>query len=254
MNPPIDLSIVIPAYREADRIDRSMRELAAFLNSRSFGAVEILIMAQSDDDTGAAAAVDAKLFDHFKVVNLGKRMGKGGAVRAGMLMATGRYRLFMDADLATPLSHLDDVYQLMQQQVKVAIAVRNLWSIHKGLLRKLISKSSNIAAQLMLLPGIKDTQCGFKIFEATAADRIFSRQTMLSWSFDVEILVIAKRLGYRIHFIQVADWKDPKILGLVGDSAAKAAIKGFADLITIRLNTWKGVYKHRSYDPQVAES
>lgn len=209
-------------------------------------------MAQSEDDTGAAAATDAKLFKHFRVINLGKRSGKGGAVRAGMFEAQGRYRLFMDADLATPLLHLDDVKAVMDRSGKVAIAVRDLPRIHKGLLRKLITKTGNILAQIILLPGISDTQCGFKVFEAEAAGAIFSRQTILGWGFDLEILAIARHLKYKVETFEANDWHDPKAVGLVGDSAAGAALDTFRDLLKIRWNLMRGLYQEPSfhYDPK----
>lgn len=250
----IDLSIIIPAYREAERIEASLKTLAEFIKDRDYGRVEVIVMAQSDDDSGAAAQHDAKYFHDFRVINLGQRSGKGGAVRAGMFEARGRYRMFMDADLATPLEHLDDVHGLMERRGKVGIAVRNLFTIHKNPRRALISKVSNLAVQLLLLPGIKDTQCGFKVFEAEAAKAIFSRQTITSWSFDVEILAIARYLGFRIETFEAPDWRDPKpeASGLSGDSPLKVAIREAQDPLLIRWNLWAGQYTHPSftYEPE----
>jgi dolichyl-phosphate beta-glucosyltransferase len=155
----------------------------------------------------------------------------------------------MDADLATPLEHLDQVHAAIQQNAKVIIAVRNLWSIHKGLLRKMMSKFGNLFIQVLILPGVKDTQCGFKAFEAEAAEQIFSRQTMLGWSFDAEILKIARLQGFAITKIEAPDWKDPKVagMGLVGDSALHAAIQTLLDTVVIRLDAWGGSYKKPNY-------
>src|SRR5262249_46638636 len=155
----------------------------------------------------------------------------GRDVRLGMFEAKGRYRMFMDTDLATPLRHLDEVYAGMQRGDQVIIAVRNLWSIHKGLLRKMMSKFGNVFIQVLILPGIKDTQCGFKAFEASVAEEVFSRQTMLGWSFDAEVLKIARLSHYKITTIEAPDWKDPKPagMGLVGDSAMHAAIQTLLD-------------------------
>lgn len=243
----IDLSIIIPAYKEHHQIQPRLKELAAFLKTHNYGAVEIIVMAQSQDDTGAAAQVEAGLFHHFRVVNLGKRAGKGGAVRAGMFEARGRYRLFMDADLATPLSHLDDAWQAMESGAKVAIAVRNLASIHKSWTRKIITVGGNILAQVILLPGIKDTQCGFKVFEASAAEAIFGRQTIVGWGFDMEILAIGRQLGYKIETFGADDWRDPKAQGLVGDSPTGAALQVLGDLLRIRWNLLTGLYRKRSF-------
>ena len=246
----IDLSIIIPAYMEAAGIASDLEKLAAFLATRNYGAVEVVVVvADSSDGTAKIAESKAKLFQHFHLVHAGPRVGKGRDVRLGIFEAKGHYRLFMDADLATPLEHLDDVYAAMQRGDRVIIAVRNLLQIHKGLLRKFMSGFGNIFAQVMILPGIKDTQCGFKAFEAEAAEAIFARQTMLGWSFDAEVLKIARLCKYRITTIEAPDWKDPKAagMGLVGDSPLKAAVQTFWDIIVIRLNVWRGVYRKPNY-------
>jgi dolichyl-phosphate beta-glucosyltransferase len=245
-----NLSIIIPAYMEAAGIADDLDRLAAFLKTRDYGVVEVLVVvADSPDGTAKIAESKAKLFSHFRVVHAGPRVGKGRDVRLGMYEATGRYRLFMDADLATPLEHLDDVHAGIQRGDDVIIAVRDLWSIHKGLLRKMMSKFGNLFIQVLILPGIKDTQCGFKAFEAEVAEDIFSRQTMLGWSFDAEVLKIARLRRYKIGQFNTPDWKDPKAanMGLVGDSALHAAIQTLLDTVQIRLNVWMGKYRKPSY-------
>lgn len=248
--PTIDISIIVLAYMEAGIIADSLQQLASWLKSHDYGTVEVLVVtAESTDGTGKIAQSQASLFEHFRLINAGPRVGKGRDCRLGMFEARGRYRLFMDADLATPLRHLDDVKAFMDRNGQVGIAVRNLFSIHKGLARKLMSKTANVAAQILVVPGIKDTQCGFKVFEAKAAEAIFSRITLLSWSFDLEVLGIARQLGYKIDYFEAPDWKDPKAAGqgLVGDSQLKIVIKGFMDPFKIRLNIWAGRYRKPSY-------
>lgn len=247
MTEVIDLSIIIPAYREADTIELHLEELADYLKDHDYGRVEVLVMAQSEDDTGAAAKHDARYFHDFRVINLGKRAGKGGAVRAGMFEASGRYKLFMDADLATPLHHLDDVKHLMDGGAKVGIAVRDIISTHKGL-RKYLSQFGNLLTQILIAPGIRDTQCGFKVFEAEAAEQIFSRQTILGWAFDMEVLLIARKLGYKIEIFTANDWHDPKTAGLVGESALKTAVNMFSDMLRIRSRALRGVYRKPSFN------
>ncbi len=247
---PIDLSIIIPAYMEADRISDVLGELAAFLSSRDYGAVEVIVVsADSPDGTANLAGSQAHLFKHFRLIQPGPKVGKGRDVRVGMFEARGRYRVFMDADLATPLVHLDEVKAFMDRGGKIAIAVRDLFVIHKGLMRKTMSKSANLAAQLLVVPGIKDTQCGFKVFEGSVAEDIFGRMTMLQWSFDMELLAIARLRGYEIEVIQTPDWKDPKAngTGLVGESMVKVVLGGLLDPFKIRLNIWAGRYKTASY-------
>ncbi|MDB5178291.1 MAG: hypothetical protein JWN01_234 [Patescibacteria group bacterium] len=248
---PIDLSIIIPAYMEAAGIADDLEKLAAFLKTRDYGAVEVVVVVpDSPDGTAKIAESRAKLFQHFRLVHAGPRVGKGRDVRLGMYESRGHYKIFMDADLATPLEHLDDVKRLViDKNAHIGIATRDLWKIHKGLIRKLISSTSNVAAQILVAPGIKDTQCGFKVFRADTAEVIFGRMTMLSWSFDAEIILIARLLHYKIVSIEAPDWKDPKAagMGLVGDNPIKAALSGFLDLWIIRWNAIIGKYKKPNY-------
>lgn len=245
----VQLSIIIPAYNEGPDFGPRMQTLASYLSDNHFNDVEVLAMMQSDDRSGDVAVEHdfEKRHPAFRTINLGKRAGKGAAVRAGMFEAKGRYRLFMDADLATPLHHLEDVRALMDRDVKVGIGIRDLVSSHKDFLRKFITQFGNILAQVILLPGIKDTQCGFKVFEATAAEEIFSRQTITGWGFDLEVLAIARHLKYKVETFPIDDWHDPKAAGLVGDSAARAAVQVFRDLVSVRWGLVIGRYKKRTF-------
>src|SRR5262249_22022378 len=151
---PPDLTIIIPAYMEAVGIAGSLEKLSAFINSRDYGVVEVVVVVpDSPDGTADIAQTKDGLFKHFKVFHGGPRVGKGRDVRLGIFEATGRYRLFMDADLATPLIHLDEVKAAMDQGAPVIIAVRDLVKIHKGILRKLMSSFGNIFIQVLILPG-----------------------------------------------------------------------------------------------------
>ena len=245
---PLDLSIIIPAYQEAGVITQTLKDLAAWLKGHDYGETEVVVVvADSPDGTADLARAEAHRFTHFLLIEPGERVGKGRDVRAGMLHANGRYRLFMDADLATPLKHLDDVSRLMQQKADLGIAVRDLAKIHPGIKRRLVSEFGNILAQAILLPGIRDTQCGFKVFRADVAEATFRRMTILGWGFDLEVLAIARKLGFKIHTFVAPDWTDPKAdhHGLSSDSVGRAALQTFGDLMRIRLNLWTGAYRPR---------
>jgi dolichyl-phosphate beta-glucosyltransferase len=244
--PPIDLSIIIPAYQEAGVITTTLQRLAVWLDEHTYGNVEIVVVvADSPDGTAKLARAEAKKFKHFQLIEPGERVGKGRDVRAGILHAHGRYRLFMDADLATPLRHLDDVAKLMAEDTDLGIAVRDLAKIHPGFKRRVVSEFGNILAQIVLLPGLKDTQCGFKVFRADVAEAVFRRLTIMGWGFDLEVLAIARKLGYRIRIFEAPDWTDPKahLAGLSSDSVIDAAMQTFGDLIRVRLNLWSGAYR-----------
>jgi dolichyl-phosphate beta-glucosyltransferase len=248
--PSVDLSIIIPAYMEAKMIADSLDRLAAFLKTRDYGVVEVLVVvADSTDGTATIVLSRSKLFTRFRVIQPGPRVGKGRDVRIGIFEAEGRYRIFMDADLATPLEHLDAIKSFMDDHGQVAIGIRDLVSTHRGLLRKTITRSGNLLAQLLLLPGIDDTQCGFKAFEASVAQDVFGRMTITGWGFDMEILAIARRRHYKITKLAIPDWYDPKLgdEGLAGDSASSAAIQVLRDLIKIRFMAWAGRYRTLNY-------
>ncbi len=246
---PIDLSIIIPTYKEAFRIGDTMSQIAHYFASKKQSVELIVVDAQSPDGTAEAAKKQAKLFDNFQLIDAGpkppKKALKGKQVKLGMLAAKGKYLVFMDADLATPLKYLSDVEKLAQKNSPVGICVRNLQKSHTGL-RKFISGSANFLVQMVLLPGIKDTQCGFKAFSSDAAKEIFTRQTVVGWGFDMEILAIARQLGYQIETIDVPDWRDIKEGSKVSTSkfsAAKAALQTFPDLVHIKWGLISGRYK-----------
>ena len=240
-----DLSIIIPAYNEADRIGDTIASLAAFLGKHDYGVVEVLIISQ-DPHTHRLAALECKGHKGFRSIELVERAGKGGAVRIGMFEARGRYRLFMDADLATPLHHLDAVFEVMERKADLAIAVRHIDVTHTGM-RKFISEFGNLLTRVLLTPGIADTQCGFKVFEADVAKQLFGRQRITGWAFDMELLAIARKLKYKIDIIEADDWHDPKAEGLVGDSNAKAALESGIDMLKIKWRLMTGQYKRITY-------
>ncbi len=240
-----DLSIIIPAYHEADRIGETIATLAAFLGKHDYGTVEVLIVAQ-DPHTHRLAALECKNHPGFRSIELLERAGKGGAVRTGIFEARGRYKLFMDADLATPLHHLDAVHDFIGRQGDLAIAVRHINVTHTGI-RKFISEFGNLLTRVLLTPGIADTQCGFKVFEADVAKQLFGRQRITGWAFDMELLAIARQQKYKIEIIEADDWHDPKVEGLVGDSNAKAAIESGIDMLKIKWRLMTGQYKRISY-------
>ncbi len=245
--PELDLSIIIPTYKEAGRIGKTLEELASYIKAHKYKTEVLVVDAGSPDKTREVAETKAKLFANFRFVDAGpkppRRAIKGKQVRAGVFEASGRYIMFMDADLATPLKYLQQVYAAIDADQPVAICVRNLQESHKGL-RKLISGFGNFLVQMLLLPGIKDTQCGFKAFRSDAAQEIFGRQTILGWGFDMEVLAVARKLGYDIELIDVPDWKDvTKGSKISGSPAVQAALQTFGDLLNIKWGMITGRYR-----------
>jgi dolichyl-phosphate beta-glucosyltransferase len=160
--------------------------------------------------------------------------------------ATGDYRLFMDADLATPLKYIETVYAKIEQGAEVIIAVRNLQNSHALGLRWLVSSFGNRLLRSLLLPGITDSQCGFKAFSAAAAKELFGRQKVLGWGFDMEILAIARLRHYQIAQIPVPDWHD-KPDGTFESGVIRAAVITLGELLAIIWRRWTGGYRQESF-------
>jgi dolichyl-phosphate beta-glucosyltransferase len=245
MESTIDLSIIVPAYNEARRIVVSLGTLSDHLKAHDLGTVEVLVVvARGEDRTSELADAQASAFEIFRVLDAGEPAGKGRDVQFGMQAARGRYRLFMDADLATPLHHLETVAKLMRQDADVIIGVRDLEQSHRGL-RKIISNFGNSLVRRLLRLDIRDTQCGFKAFRGPVAEDLFARQTIRGWGFDIEILALAVQRGYRIDTIPIDDWQDVAG-GTFKNVAVTGALSTFRDLLKIRRTVAKAARRDPS--------
>ena len=241
------ISIVIPTYNEQGRIGPTLDQLHKYASKEKLNIEVLVVDASSPDDTIKEVNAHSKVFNKIKVIDVGpKPKGKfikGLQVKKGVLEANGQYIIFMDADLATPLKYIKEAVSLMQSGSQLAICVRDLQKSHKGI-RKLISGAGNMLVQMVLLPGIADTQCGFKGFTKESAQSIFPLQTIDSWGFDMEVLAIARKKGYTIGIIDVPDWHDIKQGSKIsGTSPIKASIQTFGDLAKIRWQLIRGKYK-----------
>jgi len=200
-----DLSIVIPAYNEEQRIGETLESIAAFLQKRDLNDEVIVVDDGSTDNTIVAVEKYRDLFRSLRVVQSTRNLGKGHAVRQGMLVATGRYRLFVDADNSTDISEFDRLMAAAEQEPippaviigSVALDESNV-SIQQPGIRSSLGRLANKFIQWLILPGIEDTQRGFKVFTGEASDAVFRRCTSNGWAFDVEALAFARALGYHV--------------------------------------------------------
>mgnify|MGYP001824752780 CR=1 FL=1 len=234
-----DLSIVIPAYNEARRLPETLAHLDRWLGSTTL-RTEILIVDDGSTDRTTEVAREAgaegiRLFRHEP------NRGKGYAVRRGMLAARGERRLMTDADLSTPIEELPRLMRELDHGAEVAIGSRAVAGarieVHQPAYREAMGRVFNRLVQLLLLPGLKDTQCGFKLFSARAAEEAFGACRLDGFSFDVEALFVARRRGRRLVEVPVV-WRN--------DEASRVSLGGggaaFADLFRIRFFAWRGVY------------
>ncbi|MSQ82250.1 MAG: glycosyltransferase family 2 protein [Myxococcales bacterium] len=196
------LSIVVPAYNEAERIEASLRALLAWRDQNAATAEIIVVDDGSRDDTVAVAQAVLRGHSQVQVAALGRNRGKGAAVRRGVELATRQWILFTDADLSTPMSELAKLLAAVQAGADIAIASRDTTGSaidrHQPAYREAMGRTFNALVRALAVGGIADTQCGFKLFAAVAARRCFSRMTIERFAFDVEVLYIARQLGYPI--------------------------------------------------------
>jgi dolichyl-phosphate beta-glucosyltransferase len=209
----IGLSVVIPAYNEASRIERTLDCSVAFLDQHgcSHGSWEIIVADDgSRDDTGAI--VQRYIGSHgdarVRLVALPHNRGKGAALRAGVAASRGRRVLLMDADLATPIEDLDRLWRALDEGYKVAAGSRAVGSSNvtrpQSPVRVLLGRAGNLWIRSLAVPGIHDTQCGFKLFDGDVARQLFARCREDRFGIDIEALCIARRkLGLDIAEIGV---------------------------------------------------
>ena len=226
--------MVIPAYNEGRRLPPTLEKIQRYLAGRPH---EIIVVDDgSGDDTVARAAAAGVTV----VSNEGNR-GKGYSVRRGMLQARGDRRLMTDADLSTPIEELDRLMKKMDEGYDVVIASRALpesnVEVRQPWYRENSGRLFNFCVRLLALPGLQDTQCGFKLFRAEAAAQAFAPSRLDGFSFDVEALFIARRRGFRIAEVPVT-WRNDEATRV---GTFKGAV-AFADLGRIRWNDWRGAY------------
>ena len=234
------LSIIIPARNEVIRLPATLDKINAFVKTQPYLAEVLIVENASTDATLQLAQETARQCDWLRVIHLDEG-GKGLAVRTGMLAAAGEYRFICDADLSMPIEQVNRFIPPAQSPVEVAIASREIkGAVRHGepLYRHLVGRVFNFLVRVILLPGLNDTQCGFKCFRGDVARKVFTRQTINGWSFDAEALLIARELGYRITEIPIDWYFSPySRVHLVRDSARMAL-----DLLAIRRQARQGRY------------
>jgi dolichyl-phosphate beta-glucosyltransferase len=250
MTKTIKYSVVVPAYSEAMVIQDSLKLLSKALKAdkKRFLQTEIIVVvADSPDGTAELAKKQANLFSYFSLVEPGKKVGKGRDVRAGILAAKGEYVVFLDADMATSPEYISKAFSILESSADIVIGIRPLARVHNTFFRRLRSVVSNIMIQVLAVPGISDTQCGFKAFKINIAKKLFIPLETMAWGFDIEILARARAAHYKIKKIRITDWFDPKIgkMGLVGESEIHANLNTLKELLIISWKKLTGQYKVR---------
>ncbi len=236
------LSIIIPAYNEANRLPQTLKQVFDFLKNEDYSAEVIVVENGSSDNTYEFAQSLKSKYPNLRVLR-NNIAGKGKAVKRGMLEARGEYRIFCDADFSMPVTEIPRFIP-PQLDSDIAIASREV----KGAIRydepefrHFTGRVFNLLIRILALPKLHDTQCGFKGFRADIAEDLFKHQSIEGWAFDVEILYIAKLRGYKVIELPIPWYynAESKI------SVLRDSWHMFIDLLKIRKNARKGLYNRQ---------
>lgn len=239
MNNP-KLSIIIPAFNEEKRLPSTLEQVFSFVQNQTYDSEVLIIENGSSDRTFEVAKEYADKHPRCLAIR-NKVRGKGLAVRTGMLRATGQYRFMCDADLSMPITEINRFLPPFLDNFDVAIASREAPGsvrYNEPAYRHWGGRGTNLIIRVMALPGLHDTQCGFKMFQSDVVEDIFHYQTIKNWSFDIELLYIARMRGYRITEIPIP-WYFNAETKL---NPFRDAIKMVLDILTIRRNARTGLY------------
>jgi dolichyl-phosphate beta-glucosyltransferase len=236
--------VVVPAYNEQGRIEDSLVKIRDYMEGVGLGFEIIVVDDGSRDRTSEMVAELARGDARIQLVQNRKNLGKGAAVRNGVRSSAGDVVLFSDADLSTPIEEFESLLPWLQSHGLV-IASRSLPDsevlVHQPFYREMMGRIYNLLVRILVVRGLIDTQCGFKLMSRRAADDIFRRQRIDSFSFDVEMILIARKLGYAVKEVPVR-W--------INSRASKVhpvvdSIQMLLDLIRIKFYDISGLYGRR---------
>jgi dolichyl-phosphate beta-glucosyltransferase len=236
----MNLSIVVPAYNEEKRIRKSLDKIFDFLDSKQISYEVIVVDDGSKDKT--VEIINSLKNSKLRLLRNKKNSGKGQTVKNGMLEAKGNVVVFTDADLSTPIEEVDKALDWLEKGYDIIIGSRGLKNsdikIKQPLYRRMMGRIFNIITQILSVRGIKDTQCGFKCFKKETVKKIFQKQTLTGFSFDVEILFLAQKYKYKIKEMPVQWLNDAESKV----SPIKDSLRMFRDIFKIQINNMSGKY------------
>ncbi|OIO46577.1 MAG: hypothetical protein COS76_03830 [Candidatus Portnoybacteria bacterium CG06_land_8_20_14_3_00_39_12] len=236
------LSVILPAYNEAKRIAQTLLDIDRYLSRQNYEYEIIVVDDGSRDNTVKVSQQMQSVIKNLKVIDNPQNHGKGYVVKQAMLKAKGKYRLFMDADNSTVIGHLDKFFPWIEKGYQVVIGSIEVKGAkieeRAAWYRRWLGHLAKLLIRAVLIWGVHDTQRGFKLFSEEVAEAVFPKQTIIRWGFDMEILLIAKKMGYKIKEVAV-DWHNPE-----GSKVTLSAyFKTLVELFKIRWNSLAGKYK-----------
>lgn len=246
MNTSVRLSVIIPAYNEEHRIEKTLRSVDAYLSRQPYSYEVIVVNDGSTDRTAEVVRGLVPLINNLRLIDNAENRGKGAAVKQGMLEAEGAIRLFMDADNSTSIEHIERMLPEFEAGYEVVIGSRRVpgavIAVHQNIIRETLGRVFNFIVRLIAGLPMRDTQAGFKAFTSRAAKEIFSRQTIMGFSFDVEVLVVARQLGFGVKEVPITWVNDPATT-----VKFKSMIKMLVDVMRIRVNLMRGIYGQKRW-------
>ncbi|OGI21314.1 MAG: hypothetical protein A2808_01460 [Candidatus Moranbacteria bacterium RIFCSPHIGHO2_01_FULL_55_24] len=251
------LSVIIPSYKEGERIGRNLLEIDKYLKSKNYTYEILIVVDGSPDNTAEIARNYALQIPHVRVIDNKENHGKGYVVRQGLLEATGRYRVFLDADGSTSITHLDAFLPQFEEGYDVVIGSRDIEGafiqVHQPKHREIMGDMGNWLIRIVLgLWAYPDTQCGFKILSAKAAEAVANRMVVDRFGFDFELIALSEKLGFRVKQMPVR-WMNEE-----GSTVSLTGKNGFIQVIIDLFKTrWRfltGAYRVREYRKSQAEA
>ena len=236
------LSVIIPAFNEERRIGKSLDHILTFLRSQPYPS-EVIIVDDGSQDRTVEIVNQYNSDPAVRIDRQPRNLGKGEAIKRGMLLGTGSYLFFSDADLSVPIETLPTFLSSLEKGSDVAVGSRRragaVIEVRQPLYRELMGKVFTQLSNWILSLQVSDFTCGFKGFRREAARELFSRQRLRDWSFDAEILYLAKLQGYHVGEIPVV-WRDDRATKV---RLGRDVISSFLGLLQIRLNHGLGKYR-----------
>lgn len=243
----ITLSVIIPAYKEKKRIGKNLLEIKEFMKERNFSYEVLIVVDGSPDDTAEIARSYADRIDNLRVLENPQNHGKGAVVRQGLLLAQGKYHVFLDADGSTSISHVDAAMKLIEEGAGLVVGSRDIEGahiqVHQERRREIMGTMGNWLIRIVLgLWEFPDTQCGFKMLTKETSHAVASRMVVDRFGFDFELIVLAKQLGFKIVQMPVT-WLNEENSTVGGLMGPNGFLRVVVDLFLTRWRLWTGAYQ-----------
>lgn len=245
------VSLIIPSYKDGERIGATLLEVGKYFKQKDMSYEILVVVDGSPDNTAEVARNYALQMDNIRVIDNPENHGKGYVVRQGLLEATGKYRLFMDADGSTSITHLESFFPALEEGNDVVIGSRDIEGafiqVHQPRYREIMGDMGNWAIRIVLgLWSYKDTQCGFKILTAEAAEQVANRMVVDRFGFDYELIILAHKLGFKVKQLPVR-WMNEEGSTVGGLFGPNGFIQVFIDLFKTKWRLMIGAYKIGDY-------